>query len=273
MSPPGGGRCPPALLALLLGLAGSRGSPECQTRVVSAGGSLCLAPEEPVWEWTEIHWKAKIGSETWQKILTAPRDGSVSYPKGSFHGKWKFQPGNFSLCISAVHRADSGVYVAEFENVAAISSQCFRVSVWDPLPPPELKSQILQRDRGWCTLALLCSSPGNVSYSWACPGHPPGEIPEQIPEKIPGQIPEQIPGIPSRLILRLPEGAEPQICLCNVSNPAGWSVARARLTCPGIPGNFSHWRPLAVAVAEGLTLLLVGSCCWWREKRKNSREG
>ncbi|XP_039568976.1 uncharacterized protein LOC120503950 isoform X2 [Passer montanus] len=304
------------------------GSPGCQTRVVSVGGSLCLAPEEPVWEWREIHWKVKIGSGTWQRILTATGDGSVSYPRGSFHGKGKFQPGNFSLCISAVHRADSGVYMAELDNGSVISSQCFRVSVWDPLPPPELKSQILQRDRGWCTLALLCSSPGNVSYSWACPGHPPGDIPEQIlekiPEQIPGQIPEeileeileqipgeipeqipgeipeqipeqileeileqipgeipeqipeqipvQIPGIPSRLILRLPEGAEPQICLCNVSNPAGWSAARARLTCPG---NFSHWTLLAVAVAVavGLTLLLVGSCCWWRKRRKNSREG
>ncbi|XP_041267087.1 uncharacterized protein LOC121339411 [Onychostruthus taczanowskii] len=302
MSPPGGRRCPPALLALLLGLAGSRGSRECQNRAVSlavsAGGSLCLAPQEPPREWAEIRWKVKIDSGTWQKILTAPRAGTVSYPKGSFQGRAKFQPGNLSLCISPVHRADSGVYSAEFENAAKISSRCFQVSVWDPIPPPELKSQILQRDRGWCVLALLCSSPGNVSYSWACPGDPPGEIPEQIPEQIPEEIPEeilkqipeeileqilkqipeeipeQIPGIPSWLIRRLPEGAEPQICLCNVSNPAGWSAARARLTCPEIPENSSHWTLLAVGVAVGvgLPLLLVGSCCWWRKRRKNSRE-
>lgn len=99
----------------------------------------------------------------------------------------------------------------------------------EPIAQPELKSQILQRERGWCRLALLCSGPGNVSYSWACPGDPPG----QDPGPVPGPVPDQIPGIPSRLIRRLPEGAEPQICLCNASGPAGWSAARALLTCPG----------------------------------------
>ncbi|XP_068030958.1 natural killer cell receptor 2B4 [Anomalospiza imberbis] len=261
MSPPGGRRCPPALLALLLGLAGSRGSPECQNRVVAAGGSLCLVPEEPPWVWTQVKWIVEIDSATRQQILRATRDGTVSYPNVALQGRAQFQRENLSLCISPAHRADNGLYRAEFENSAGFFSQCFRVSVWEPIAQPELKSQILQRDRGWCRLALLCSSPGNVSYSWACPGDAPGEIPGEVP------------GIPSRLIRRLPEGAEPQICLCNVSNPAGWSAARAQLTCPGIPGNFSHWTPLAVAVAVGLTLLLVGSCCWWRKRRKNSQEG
>ncbi|XP_072774468.1 uncharacterized protein [Taeniopygia guttata] len=266
---------------------------ECQNRAVAAGGSLCLVPEKPLWNWISIQWKVEINSSTLQQILTARRDGTVSYPRGSFHGRAKFHQGNLSLCISPAHGADNGVYRAEFESSSRILSRCFRVSVWgewlaprvpcarvalcpvtaavpaEPVAQPELKSQILQRGRGWCRLALLCSSPGNVSYSWACPGAPPGEGPGPLP----GPGPDPIPGIPSRLVRRLPEGAEPQICLCNVSGPAGWSAARAPLTCPGIPDNFSRWRPLVMAVAEGLTLLLVGSCCWWRERRKNSREG
>uniref|UniRef100_A0A8U8AW92 Uncharacterized protein n=1 Tax=Geospiza parvula TaxID=87175 RepID=A0A8U8AW92_GEOPR len=175
--------------------------------------------------------------------------------------------GNLSLCISPVHRADNGVYGAEFETSSGFLLRCFRVSVWDPVPRPELKSQILQRDRGWCHLALLCSSPANVSYRWACAGDAPGQIPGQIP----GQS-GQIPGSPSRLLRSLPEGAEPQICLCNVSNPAGWNAARAALTCPGVPGDFSRWTLLAVAVAVGLSLLLMAFCCW-RKRRENSREG
>nr|XP_031362737.1 uncharacterized protein LOC110476890 [Lonchura striata domestica] len=280
MSPPGGRRCPPALLALLLGLAGSRGeegargggrrpgqrgcgaaaapgrggargarrgcrrlrgrsprfsrpavprdsraeprgrfpflgsawaapsprsrdsrgsalgSPKCQNLTVGEGGSLCLVPDKTLRNWIIIQWKMEIYPTAWQQILTASRDGAVSSPRGPFHGRAKFQPGNFSLCISPAHRADNGVYRVEFQSSSRISSRCFRVSVW-----------------------------------------------------------------------------EPQICLCNVSSPAGWSAARALLTCPEIPDNFGHWRPLVVALAEGLTLLLVGGCCWWREKRKNSREG
>ncbi|KAM3656883.1 natural killer cell receptor 2B4-like [Ammospiza maritima maritima] len=274
MSPRGGRRCPPALLALLLGLAGSRGSPECQnpsvSRPVTAGASLCLVPEKTPREWTEIRWKWDINSGKLQWILTARSDRSVSYPRGPFNGRVKFHPGNLSLCISPVRREDNGVYWAEFENSRVIPSRCIRVSVWDPVPRPELKSQILQRDRGRCHLSLLCSSPGNVSYSWACAGDGPEPVPGQIPGQISGQIPGQIPGSSSRLLRSLPEGADPQICLCNVSNPAGWSAARIALTCPVIPGNFSPWRPVVVAVAEGLILLLVGFSCWWRE---NSREG
>ncbi|KAM6999407.1 natural killer cell receptor 2B4-like [Passerculus sandwichensis] len=275
MSPLGGRRCPPALLALLLGLAGSRGSPECQnpavSRPVTAGASLCLVSEKPPQEWTEMHWKWDINSGKLQKILTAPKDGSVSYLRGPFHGRVKFHPGNLSLCISPVLREDNGVYWTEFQNSRVIPSRCIRVSVWDPIPRPELKSQILQRDWGRCHLSLLCSSPGNVSYSWACAG----DGPEPVPGQIPWQIPGQIPGSSSRLLRSLPEGADPQICLCNVSNPAGWSTARIALTCPEISGNFSLWTLLAGvgAGAVGLILLLVGFCCWWRKRRKNSREG
>ncbi|XP_074385735.1 CD48 antigen-like [Zonotrichia albicollis] len=226
MSPLGGRRCPPALLALLLGLAGSRGFWECQnqtvTHDVTVGGSLCLVPEKPPRAWIEILWKWDINSGKLQKILTVTRDEIVSYPQSPFHGRAKFQQGNLSLCISPVHREDNGVYWAEFEiSSGEIIRRCFRMSVWDPVLQPELISRILQRDWTWCRLVLVCFSPGNVSYSWACTGDGPEPVPEPVP------------GSPSRLLRSLPEGAEPQICLCNVSNPAGWSVDHAALTCPG----------------------------------------
>ncbi|XP_066196222.1 natural killer cell receptor 2B4 isoform X2 [Sylvia atricapilla] len=251
---------------------GVLGSLECRDRAVSAGSSLCLEPEKPPWEWTEIHWRAKKDPRTQERILTANRTGIVSRPKGSFQGRAEFRLEPLALCLSPVLRRDHGVYTAEFENSSGIFSRCFQVTVWDPIQEPSLKSQLLRRDPGWCLLSLLCSSPGNVSYTWTCPGDPVelSEFPE-IPK-----FPE-IPEFQSWIIRRVPEGAEPQNCRCNVSNPAGWRTASANLTCPGIPGNFSHWMLVTVALTLTLTLtltlLLVGCCCWRRRRRKNSREG
>ncbi|XP_023797627.1 uncharacterized protein LOC111939578, partial [Cyanistes caeruleus] len=284
LSPPGGRRCPLALLTLLALLAllalapspaspelsprqnspgSTPGSPECRDQAVLTGESLCLEPEQPPWEWTELQWRVKMDSGGRERILTATRTGHVSCANGSFHGRVEFHPGILSLCVSPTLRRDSGTFLAEFGNSSGIFVRCFRVAVLDPVQQPRLEFRVLARDPGWCLLSLLCSSPGNVSYSWECPGEPP-ESPESSPKS-----PELSPKSPSSLTRRIPEDAEPQICLCNVSNALGWGVARASLTCPGIPGNFGPW--IAAAVAVGLILLLAGSVCCWKRK-KNSRE-
>ncbi|XP_056366564.1 natural killer cell receptor 2B4 [Oenanthe melanoleuca] len=277
MSPPGGPRCPPALLALLLGLARSRELQECRARAVTAGGSLCLQPEEPPREWGKIHWRAELDSGSRWRILTVTRDGNVWDPKGPFHGRAEFQPGILALCISPAHSADSGVYRAEVENssgIFPISPQCFRVSVWDPIPEPSLESQILEWDRGWCRLSLLCSSPGNgnVSIRWECPEEPP-EFPKSTGSPNSTEPPE-FPGSPSQRFQWVPEDAEPQICLCNLSNAAGWRAAPAPLTCAGIPGNFGLWAGLGGAAGLILILILILGLCWRRRRRRkeNSRE-
>ncbi|XP_016159507.1 PREDICTED: natural killer cell receptor 2B4 [Ficedula albicollis] len=248
---------------------------ECRDRAVTAGGSLCLEPEEPPWEWKKIHWRAEMDLGSRWRILMATRDGHVSYPKGPFHGRAEFQPGVLSLCISPVHKADSRVYTAEFENSSGsfpISPQCFRVSVWDPIPEPSLESQILQRDRGWCRLSLLCSSPGNgnVSISWECPEEPP-ESPK-IPKSTGSPNSTGSPKSPSQRLQWIPEDAEPQICLCNLSNAAGWKAAPAPLTCAGIPGNFGLWAALGGAAGLSLILILILGVCWRRRRKENSRE-
>ncbi|XP_032938459.1 uncharacterized protein LOC117008592 isoform X2 [Catharus ustulatus] len=226
-----------------------------------------------------MRWSIEMDSRVLYTIVTASRNGSVSYFKDSFHGRAQFHPGNFSLCISAVHKADSRIYTADFIRYLGFAlaySQYFRVSVWDPVPEPSLQSQILYQNRGWCLLSLLCSSPanGSVSISWECPKHSkPTEFPE-FPKCTESWGSPEFPESQSQRFQWMPEDAEPQICLCNLSNPADWRAVQTLLTCTGIPWNFSFWAALAVDVGLKLLLILLGVCWDCRRRRKeNSRAG
>ncbi|KAF4792621.1 hypothetical protein TURU_119729 [Turdus rufiventris] len=206
------------------------GSQECRDQDVTAGASLCLVPEELPRELREIRWRGK--TDLWLPIMIALRDGSVSYPEGSFHGRAEFQPAILSLCVSPVHEADSSVYRAEFENSTGnfeIFPRCFQVFLWDPILEPALQSQIQHWDRGWCRLSLLCSSPGtrNVSISWECPKDSPGLL------EFPGSLPQ--------LIQKIPENAKLQICHCNRSSLGGWRAAQASCTCAGKMTDLEIW--------------------------------
>ncbi|XP_027561166.1 natural killer cell receptor 2B4-like [Neopelma chrysocephalum] len=253
---PGGPRCPPALLLLVVVVASGRGSRECRERAASTAGMLELRPERHQQEWTKVHWRWNGSSGSQKRILTARRDGNVSYTTGSFPGRAVFQLETLSLRISPVRKEDSGVYKIEFDDPSgAVTVLSFCVRVWDPLPRPELRAQTLHRERGWCNISLSCSvpAPGSVSYSWNCSGDPPGH-------------PQH-----SQIFQRVPVDADPTLCLCNASNPVSWGVAGADIAglCPR-----SDLSPLllwpAVASASALTLFLTITCCWWRKRRKNT---
>ncbi|XP_032569047.1 natural killer cell receptor 2B4 [Chiroxiphia lanceolata] len=260
----GGPRCPPALLLLLLVVVASgRGARECRERAVSSAGMLELRPERHQQGWTEVHWRVDRSAGPRERILTARRDGSVSYTRGSFPGRAVFQPETLSLRISPVRREDSGVYKIEFEDPSgAVAVLSFCVRVWDPIPWPELQAQTLHREQGWCNISLSCSvpAPGSVSYSWNCSGDPSGAPPGHHNQP--------------RLLQRVPVDADPTLCLCNASNPVSWGVASADIAGICRRSDLSHlilWPAVASAVALPLFLLVV-TCCWWRKRRKKTPE-
>ncbi|XP_027766340.1 natural killer cell receptor 2B4, partial [Empidonax traillii] len=219
----GGPRCPPALLLVLMlvvVVASGRGAQECLERAVSTSGELELLPERgehfPPFprEWKSVEWKVRRGEGKWKRILTAWKDGRVSYTGGSFPGGVVFQPETLSLRISPVREEDKGVYKVEFEDPSGIVTHLsFCVSVWDPIPWADLQAQTLPWEQGWCNISLSCSvpAPGNVSYVWKCSGDPPGALGHPQP----------------RLFLQVPVDGGATICLCNVSNPVSWSSASA----------------------------------------------
>uniref|UniRef100_A0A8B9BI53 Ig-like domain-containing protein n=1 Tax=Anser brachyrhynchus TaxID=132585 RepID=A0A8B9BI53_9AVES len=212
----------------------------CEDRAVPAGGELRLLPKEPPPAWAVFEWRAVLDSGTRLVIMRATKN-EVRYFKGPFSGRATFLPATLSLSISPVTQADSGKYSADFESLSGSNiSQCFRVSVWEPVVQPHLQVRILQQEQGWCNISLLCSVPGaaNVSYSWSHNGAPLGH----------GNV------------LPVHGDSEPRTYVCNVSNPASWSTASIDtatvcLPPPAVAGtSWPYCRTKGV-----LSLLVLGS--------------
>ncbi|XP_074784880.1 natural killer cell receptor 2B4-like [Athene noctua] len=264
----GGPRCPPALSVLLglvlLATGGGQGCPQCREQAVSAGETLRLLPEKPLQGWEKAIWRVTLDSGQQFRILTAEKNQDVQFPSGPFSGRSGFQPDTLSLWISAVGTADSGVYLAEFEDTSgSVTARCyFRVSVWEPVRSPHLEQNLLHREQGWCNLSLVCAVPGasNVSYSWTCSGDPLRD-------------PEPRPWV----YLQVRDDDNLTVCSCNASNPVSWSVASTDVTaaCRAEASGLSNIIPwLAVAVFLGLALsVALAVVCYSKRKRGKASPG
>uniref|UniRef100_U3IPJ6 Ig-like domain-containing protein n=1 Tax=Anas platyrhynchos platyrhynchos TaxID=8840 RepID=U3IPJ6_ANAPP len=204
----------PIPLAPVLGAAG----PGCEDRAVPAGGELWLLPKEPPQTWVMLEWKVTLDSGTLMVIVRVSKDKDPDY-RNRFPGRATFLPETLSLRIRPVTQADSGNYYIHFETPSGlIHSQCFHVSVWEPISQLHLNAQVLQQEQGWCNFSLHCSVPGaaNISYIWSRDGEPLGH----------------------ENMLWVHGGTEPRTYICNASNPVSWritSIATATF-CPA-PGT------------------------------------
>ncbi|XP_069651605.1 SLAM family member 9-like [Haliaeetus albicilla] len=217
----------------------------CCEQAVSANGVLNLQPEKPLQGWTKFTWRVRWDAGYHQRILTAEENKAVLFFNSTFLGRAVFQQETFSLQISPVSMADSGVYVAEFEDTSgSFTTRCFRVSVWEPVHSLHLETRVLDWEQGWCNLSLVCtvSGAGNVSYSWSCSGDPQGVLEHQ-----------------PWLHLQVHGDSLPIICRCNVSNPVSWSADSTNITvasCQALASGVS----LSYCRVKGLLcLLLLGS--------------
>ncbi|XP_074784879.1 natural killer cell receptor 2B4-like [Athene noctua] len=253
------------LLISLFFLCQAQGCPQCREQAVSAGETLRLLPEKPPQGWEKAIWRVTLDSGQQFWILTAEKNQAVQFPSGPFSGRSGFQPDTLSLWISAVGTADSGVYLAEFEDTSgSVTARCcFRVSVWEPVRSPHLEQNLLHREQGWCNLSLVCAVPGasNVSYSWTCSGDPLRD-------------PEPRPWV----YLQVRDDDNLTVCSCNASNPVSWSVASTDVTAAcraeasGISLSYCLVKGLLCLVVLGnLSAAMVGTHVLVRRRRSPSR--
>uniref|UniRef100_A0A8C4UZF1 Natural killer cell receptor 2B4 immunoglobulin domain-containing protein n=1 Tax=Falco tinnunculus TaxID=100819 RepID=A0A8C4UZF1_FALTI len=249
-------------------------------QAVAAGRVLQLLPGRPQLGWVKVQWKAQLDVGYWQRILTAEKNSVASPPKGGrLSGRAAFQQETLSLRISPVSAADSGIYMAEFEDASgSITALCFQVSVWgeysiptEPIGQLLLEARILHWEQGWCNLSLLCTVPstGSVSYSWSCSGDALGALGHQ-----------------PRLHLQLRGDANSTVCRCNASNAVSWDTASTDMVlrnclrlCSAFPppGLFRiiPWGIVAMSLGLALTIsvALIVTCYWWRKRRKDPPGG
>uniref|UniRef100_A0A8B9TLD7 Ig-like domain-containing protein n=1 Tax=Anas platyrhynchos TaxID=8839 RepID=A0A8B9TLD7_ANAPL len=228
-------QCAALLLIPFLFLSQAQG---CEDRAVPAGGELRLLPKEPQQAWVRLEWRVILDSGTMLVIVRVSKDKVPDY-RNRFSGRVTFLPETLSLRISPVTQADSGNYYIHFETPSGFThSQCFQVSVWEPIGQPHLEVRTLQQEQGWCNFLLLCSVPGaaKVFYSWSRDGEPLGH----------GNM------------LCVHEDTEPGTYVCNASNLVSWNTASintATLCLP--PGTGDSW---SYCKTKGvLGLLVLGS--------------
>uniref|UniRef100_A0A663DPB3 Natural killer cell receptor 2B4 immunoglobulin domain-containing protein n=1 Tax=Aquila chrysaetos chrysaetos TaxID=223781 RepID=A0A663DPB3_AQUCH len=200
---------------------------------------------KPPQGWTKVTWRVRLDAGYQQRILTVEKNKADLFSNSTFFGRAVFQQETFSLQISPVSTADSGVYEAEFEDTSGtLTTRCFQ-----PVHSLHLETHVLDREQGWCNLSLVCtvSGAGNVSYSWSCSGDPRGALEHQ-----------------SWLHLEVHGDAGPTICRCNVSNPVSWSTDSTNITVASCQAVASVAVSLGLALAISIALIVT---CNWRRKR------
>ncbi|NXD73324.1 SLAF8 protein, partial [Eolophus roseicapillus] len=117
------------------------------------------------------------------------------------------------LRIGALQRGDSGVYGARIKlHPAMVEDQFFNLSIYESVPSPRTRSQLLASTLEWCNVTLQCQGAGKgaVNVTWKRDNI----VWERSSER------HQLSPDGTTLRLSLPPAATNGTLACTVSNPA-----------------------------------------------------
>ncbi|NXQ18234.1 SLAF8 protein, partial [Peucedramus taeniatus] len=124
-----------------------------------------------------------------------------------------------ALRLRELQRGDSGVFGARIKlQPALVDDQAFNLSVYESVPSPRTRSQLLASTLEWCNLTLQCqgSGRGAVNVTWRRDSLGWGEL---------GPGRHQLSPDGTTLRVALPPAATNATYACTVSNPADHKVA------------------------------------------------
>ncbi|XP_039246526.1 SLAM family member 8-like [Pipra filicauda] len=241
----------PRLLVLLLGVAGAATPRTRQVNGVLGGSallSLDLPPDKKVKaiEWTFLG----VGSV---KITVAEFDsGKFKRPDPQDRFRGRVEMNKTELRIGTLERGDSGVYEARIKlEPATVETQLFTLSVYEPVPEPQIQGQRLSLTPRECNLTLRCQAPpgSNATVTWQLGGS------LGVPQA-------QLCGDNQTLCLALPVAAFNSTYTCLARNPAQernvslhldtlcQQQGKKPLLCPDSPPQEVNSPPLAPTTAR-----------------------
>ncbi|XP_075763171.1 SLAM family member 8-like [Pelodiscus sinensis] len=160
-----------------------------------------------------------------------------------------------SLRIKALQLDDSGVYEARIKTtLATVEDQAFLLTVYEPVPEPEIRSPSLSSTAAKCNITLQCLVPGGerVNISWRR-GSPMRDLGDQDRY--------QLSPDGRSLQLSLPPNPLASNFTCTASNPADQksispdlqSICQSSRTAP----RPCHWKAIFVGVFLGLQICAI----------------
>ncbi|XP_077607602.1 SLAM family member 5-like [Crocuta crocuta] len=174
-----------------------------------------------------------------------------------------------TLRIDKLTLEDCGWYQARCSFSTGIeNAQYFHLSVYEPIPRPQVLAEVLSLTQDWCNVTLECHTPGTtgaVSVSWESKG-----LPRELEQKgAPGSTPN-----PWTLALNLPLSQPSPRVTCVVSSPVDQTTATRDLG--EVCGHERETRPHGQAGAAHLgailgafvvVLLILGAGLYLRRSR------
>ncbi|XP_067169529.1 SLAM family member 9 [Apteryx mantelli] len=161
-----------AFLAAALRFAAQAGVRPHQVNGVLGGSVLLSVALPPTARVKEIDWSFSAGAgATIQVAEFSP--GRFERPDPGDRFKQRLEKFNeTSLRIRALEPGDSGIYGARIKlQLAVVEDQSFNLSVYEPLPAPEIRSWLLSETPTRCNVSLQCRVPSGTrgTVTWLNP--------------------------------------------------------------------------------------------------------
>ncbi|XP_068271234.1 SLAM family member 5-like [Nyctibius grandis] len=260
--------CPhvPWLLAPLLVVAGTTAAQPQRVNGI-LGGSVLLSPALPPNKTVkEIEWSFSAGAgATIQVAEFGPSGFERPDPQDRFKERLEMFNAT-ALRIRALERGDSGVYGARIKlHPALVEDRSFNLSVYGPVPVPEIQHQQLSLGTQGCNVTLRCWVPAgsDAEAAW------------QLSSSL-GTTWGQLCEDSRTLCLAVPASAFNTTYTCVARNPTQERSTSVRLDTLCQQQDTRGWRrwhvwPVLLAVSAG-ALLGIG-WLWRKKRRKKAGEG
>ncbi|XP_034612854.1 SLAM family member 8-like [Trachemys scripta elegans] len=217
------------------------------------GGSVVLSVDlSPGRKVKEIEWNFHAGSGV-TLLLAEFKGGKFERPDPNDRFQQRLERYNeTSLRIRALELNDSGIYKVRITIVpATVEELAFLLTVYEPVPMPEIKSHSLSSPAAGCNVTLQCQVSGReeVNVSWSR-GNPPRDLGD--PKRY------QLSPDGRTLHLSLQPNLPDSTFTCTASNPVDQKNISLDLQsiCQsgGAAPSPCHWKAIVVTLFLGMQI-------------------